>query len=178
MILREATIKYSGVDPDLLKHNSNKRICCSCDQCGRVRWLNYHNYRDLCKSCSHSGKVTIKCDYCGKLKKVQPSYKHEHNFCSYKCKGSWQSENLIGKDSNNWKGGLSGNRSYVKRECNCIKLNSRFKGSEMHHIMSGVVIYILCDIHNRKYGILHSLKNNKNMDIINKITFNFLMGDY
>lgn len=31
MILKQATIKYTGYDPDELSHGSHKRICGSCD---------------------------------------------------------------------------------------------------------------------------------------------------
>ena len=57
MILREATIRFAGYDSDELKLKSAKRICCSCDNCGRVRWSPKQGYRDLCGSCSQSGKV-------------------------------------------------------------------------------------------------------------------------
>ena len=53
MIHREATIKYKGYDPNDLKPKSNKRVCCVCDKCGRVRWCRFDSYRDLCNSCSH-----------------------------------------------------------------------------------------------------------------------------
>ena len=56
MILREATIKYSGNDPDELKPKSRKRICISCDECGRVRWLPKQGYHNLCGSCAKKGK--------------------------------------------------------------------------------------------------------------------------
>ena len=55
MILREATIKYKGYDPEDLTLQSNKRICMACDNCGRVRWCKFYSYRDLCNSCSHKG---------------------------------------------------------------------------------------------------------------------------
>ena len=56
MILREATIQYAGYDPSILKPKSNKRICCSCDNCGRIRWVNYYQYKLLCKLCSNKQK--------------------------------------------------------------------------------------------------------------------------
>ena len=56
MILREATIRYSGNDPNLLKPKSNKRICISCDKCGRVRWGVKSRCKLLCKSCSNKIK--------------------------------------------------------------------------------------------------------------------------
>ena len=52
MILRQATIKYKGYDPDELKPQSHKRICKSCDQCGRVGWVPKSGYKDICHPCS------------------------------------------------------------------------------------------------------------------------------
>ena len=56
MILIQATIKYKGYDPDDLSHQSNKRICKSCDNCGRVGYIEFHQYKDLCFSCAITGK--------------------------------------------------------------------------------------------------------------------------
>ena len=56
MILRNATIQYKGYDPDDLSYGSAKRICCACNNCGRVRWVIKYQYRDLCLICSSIGK--------------------------------------------------------------------------------------------------------------------------
>ena len=56
MILRDATIKYKGYDPNDLSKGSSKRVCISCDKCGRVKYIRFYQYRDLCLSCSKSGK--------------------------------------------------------------------------------------------------------------------------
>ena len=56
MILRNATIQYKGYNPDDLSKGSNKRICVSCDQCGRVKYSSKNAYRDLCKLCSNKIK--------------------------------------------------------------------------------------------------------------------------
>lgn len=52
MILREATIKYAGYDPNNLTSSSAKRVCCVCDECGRVRWAGKAWYNDLCHKCA------------------------------------------------------------------------------------------------------------------------------
>ena len=52
----------------------------------------------------------------------------------------------------------------------CIKLNQRFEGSEGHHIMSGVIIYMPHNIHR---SIKHSMKTGKNMKEINKLALNY-----
>lgn len=55
MILKQATIKYSDNDSDLLKPKSKIRICVSYDECRRVRWIRNDSYRNLCGSCSQTG---------------------------------------------------------------------------------------------------------------------------
>ena len=55
MILRQATIKYKGYDPNELKPKSHKRICCTCDGCDRVRWIGFYQYKDLCAGCCKIG---------------------------------------------------------------------------------------------------------------------------
>ena len=125
MILREATIQYKGYDPYTLSHGSGKKICCSCDNCGRVRWVRKQSYHKLCHKCSikrgneHSlykihkigkdalawkgGEITLVCKQCGNEYQSAPSLNRK--FCSRKCRGKWVSENLIGENSLNWKGG-------------------------------------------------------------------------
>lgn len=252
MILREATIKYKGYNPDDLKPKSKKRVCVTCDMCGRVRWqpmVNSHS--SLCRSCSKKGDknpqygligklsfnygkhlsdehkdkiskgnmnkivssetrlkrsgsnnwnyqgglITKICEICGdefKVKRCQS----DQRFCSQKCMQKWQSENLVGENNSfyghkhsdeyklnhsinelgklnpNWKGGCD--RSHVKPKNQCIQLNVKFKGSEFHHIMSGVGIYIPKNIHR---SIWHDLKNRLRITEINKLAFNYLMGD-
>ena len=60
MILIQATIRYKGYDPEDLKPKSRKRVCCSCDSCGRVRWVAKQGYRDLCGSCALNGRKLSK----------------------------------------------------------------------------------------------------------------------
>ena len=121
MILREATILYKGYDPDDLTPKSHKRICVSCDKCGRVKWIPYQSYNkakysNLCFTCVQKkinrlsknnsnwkgGKITIKCDYCGELKDIYFSNKHDHNFCNQKCHYKWNSENLVRESSSQY----------------------------------------------------------------------------
>lgn len=67
------------------------------------------------------------------------------------------------------------NRNHVLSESKCIKINQRFKGSEMHHIMSGIVIYIPKYLHQ---SIRHNMKTGKNMLEINKLAMSYLVGEY
>ena len=49
------------------------------------------------------GKIKIKCDICGVEKEVYPSrIRSEHFFCSRKCKGQWQSKNMVGENAPNY----------------------------------------------------------------------------
>lgn len=52
MINRKATIRWKGYDPDDLSFKSNKKICCICDGCGKVRWVPKYAYNDLCLQCA------------------------------------------------------------------------------------------------------------------------------
>ena len=203
MILRESTIKYSGRDPDKLKPKSHVRICVSCNECGRVRWVSKDSYRDLCQSCTkigknnpfygkhHSDESKIKIgdaergklnhNY-GKHGKDTTHFGRKH---SQETKDKW-SKNRSGKGNNmygshrigenapNWKGGISGNREHVKHIRDCIKLNTKFKGSNAHHIMSGVIIYIPKNIHKL---IWHNMKSGQGMKEINKLAINYLIGE-
>ena len=60
VILKQATIKYKGYDPEDLKDKSNLRICCSCDMCGRVSYKPKQGYRNLCSSCATKNRPPIK----------------------------------------------------------------------------------------------------------------------
>ena len=76
MILIKATIKYAGYNPDDLSPKSHKRICRSCDICGRVRWISKSKYNSICLLCSSKsgknsqnykrGKIIKICKYCKK----------------------------------------------------------------------------------------------------------------
>jgi hypothetical protein len=97
MILRDATIKYSGKDPDLLTKGSGIRVCCSCDnpECKNpIRWLPKQSYRDLCKSCSHIGNIRsdeTKLKISKSMKGINVGNKNP----------MW---GKFGKESPNWKG--------------------------------------------------------------------------
>ena len=59
MILRQATIKYKGYDPDNLSHASEKRVCVSCEnpECKNpIRYVRFNHYTNLCRSCTQKGK--------------------------------------------------------------------------------------------------------------------------
>ena len=147
MILRNATIKYKGYDPYTLSKGSNKRICVSCDQCGKVRWLPYYAYRDICSLCSHNSKninknskITKICIQCYKKFIIYPTFKNQ-KFCSQKCYGIYKSENFNGELNSNWKGGditlvckQCGEKFKVELSRNDAKFCSRECMGEWHSI--------------------------------------------
>lgn len=95
VILRQATIKYKGYDSDSLTKGSHKRVCVSCDECGRVRWVRFQDYRDLCLSCARLGNKN--------------SFYGKHHSNESKKKISEAREGKVGLSGNknpNWKGGF------------------------------------------------------------------------
>lgn len=191
MILREATIKYKGYDPKDLKSKSNKRICCSCDECGRVKWVRCDAYHDLCNKCSgHKRKGILRSDEL-KIKVSLGLKKYYNKNPQKKGKNSplygkkygketkkKQHDAKIGKTgeyANAWKGGISNDRSHLLLESQCIKLNQRFNNSEFHHLTRSYGVYIPKELHNHLY---HNLKNGKNMKEINILAIQFINGGY
>ena len=78
MILREATIKYKGYDPDELSKGSEKRVCKTCDICGRVGYVSFNHYRNLCRNCKMKSSETRKKmsdNHANVFGKNNPNYK-------------------------------------------------------------------------------------------------------
>jgi hypothetical protein len=191
MILREATIKYKGYDPNLLSKGSNKRVCCSCAACGRIRYMSYSKYvkyMPLCRSCSKMGNKNPqyglpKSDET-KLK-LSNAFKGENNpnygkICSEKTKQKIKNNHarLSGELNPNWKGGSkeSRKRTYAKKKnFKYIPLNNPFPGCEGHHINKELVIHIPKELHRHLY---HNVFNNQNMYEINMLTLQYLKGEF
>jgi hypothetical protein len=203
MILRNATIKYKGYDPSTLSKGSHKRICVSCDICGRVRWQRIYAVRSLCKSCSHSGENNSQYGMTGELspnfgkefseehkrkiglghknKKVSIETRKKIYKASKSRKHTEETKRKISKNhpdqrgllNHNWKGGISGNREHVLPINQCLQINKRFKDSNAHHISSDVVVYIPKELHQH---IKHSLKNGKNMYEMNMLSLQYIRG--
>ena len=51
MINREATIRWKGYDPDMLKPWSKRRVWCVCDVCRRGKWVRFDGNVDVCRDC-------------------------------------------------------------------------------------------------------------------------------
>ena len=187
MILREATIKYSGNDPNTLSKGSAKRICCSCDGCGRVRWSTKLAYRDLCVLCGHkhvnkgknnpfygkhhSDKSKIKMSESSpKASGKNHSMFGKHHSEETRLK---MSKLQLGKLNHGWKGGFNKKRSYLIAISRCLHINERFEGSHAHHIAADVIVFIPRDLH---YHINHSLKDGKGMYEMNMLALQFING--
>ncbi len=206
MILIEATIKYKGYDPNTLSKGSGKRICCSCDECGRVRWIGFKSYKNLCGKCAHADMSGENNPFYGKCHTEENKKKHSEcmkdryngknnpNYGNHKLNGKNNpmyglkgkdhpasqtigelnpSYGKFGKNSPAWKGGFDWSRPWVLPIKSCIQLNQRFKGSEGHHIMNSVVIFMPKDLHK---SICHSFKSGKNMNKINELALQYLEG--
>ena len=119
MILRNATIKYKGYDPSNLKSQSNKRICCSCDECGRVRWIPKQSYRNLCKSCCQKGHQNNLGKQFSKKSKKNMSNAHIGKYISLKTriKMSCSRHNISIKDFN----------EFLTEQKYCYKFNNQLK---------------------------------------------------
>lgn len=72
---------------------SNKAAV-SCNRCGKVMylapWQVARSDVHYCSKACHNPPTTIRCEHCGKEKRVPPSAIKEHNFCSRKCCRAWQ----------------------------------------------------------------------------------------
>lgn len=190
MILYEATIKYKGYYVDRLHERSSKRICCSCDKCGRVRYVRKSDYRDLCQSCKQKNRILSE-ETKQKISKSSPNrsgknnpmygkdrsgnrapFYNKHHTLESRIKNSCSSQEINIKDFN---GFVHNVRDHVLPINQCTQLNKRFFKSEGHHILSNVVIFIPKDLHR---SIYHNMRNGKGMNEINKLTIDYLVGDF
>lgn len=80
-------------------------------------------------------------------------------------------------DLGEWTGFVDNGRNHLIPTALCLHLNPKFEGCEGHHIMSGVVINLPIDLH---MSIRHRTptenRKGKNMEKINTIALNYLLG--
>lgn len=80
-----------------------------CSQCG-IEFIPAKKSTKFCSyKCSgeaRDGKITLKCDYCGKEYIKNKCHITKNNFCSKKCHGKWASINNVGEHSPRWNGGI------------------------------------------------------------------------
>ena len=70
-------------------------------------------------------------------------------------------------------GFIGNDRSHVKPIVQCVQMNKRFKGSDAHHIMPSIVIFIPSELHQH---IPHNLKTGYNMGEMNILALQFING--
>ena len=84
---------------------------------------------------------------------------------------------LFGENNPTYRGGRRATRERIeekRRGFGFIPLNDWLPGSEGHHINKYHVIYIPKEMHR---SIYHSIIQNINMDKINKLAIDFMLGD-
>lgn len=140
MILEQETFDEYGYYPHELAPQSHKPILAICDDCGKPRATSKHNYRLLCPSCStrkannpnwKGGLVTFRCAYCGKEKKIPPSWirKGAGKYCSHSCKGKAQEGVSTGQ--------------YVTEETR-KKLREARRHQKIHHTKPELIFEEIC----------------------------------
>lgn len=144
---------------DLKKYYDNKEI---------TKYYNKKYYKDA-----------IKIYEKGKTKRYYDQYNKTHKISNIADSKSEESKILRfcirqGIERNEFTGFYNKVRDYVLLEYQCIQLNQRFIGSEGHHILTGVIIYIPKYIHRSVY---HNMKNGKGMKEINKLALNYLINN-
>ena len=92
-------------------------------------------------------------------------------------RGKKHSATSQGISIDKWNGYTDKSQPHLVPKANCIHLNPIFHGCNQHHIMSGVIINIPCNIHN---DIYHRMPKDgiggKNMKEINEIAMEYLLG--
>ena len=97
MILKNATILYKGYDPLELTKGSNKRVCVSCNECGRVRYVPMYAYRDLCVNCGNNTK-----NHCESISsRAKERFENKENHPLFGKRHSDESKQLMSDNSNN-----------------------------------------------------------------------------
>lgn len=135
MIDEEETFRRFGYYSEDLTPKSNKKIVARCDDCGKIRELKKEDYRDLCQSCSSSGKrhhlygkfhsdetkEKMRLSHLNRFEgKNHPSYgPHRSEETRFKMSKSHIGI-FVGEKAPAWKGGIS-------FEPYCIKFNNEFK---------------------------------------------------
>ena len=146
---RIQTIKKFGYDPVDLSEKSGRKVIVICQECGKSRITTKHDYRDICRLCTYKNEEIQIIKSC-----IKQGISRE-DFSGF-----------IGRHPE---------RDYVLSSELCIQLNTKFKGSEFHHIMSGVGVYIPKYMN---HDIPHNMKTGKNMMEINKLTIDYLRGEF
>jgi len=97
--------KKHGKDPEWTTYE--------CEGCG-VQVGHYSGANDrasqFCRGCYQDDRsadtIDVKCKTCGAVEWV-PKYLDDRRFCSPDCRAEWVSEEMVGENHPNWKGGKS-----------------------------------------------------------------------
>ena len=117
------------------------------------------------------GLDTIVCESCGETFRAFPSRKQR--FCSTPCSGEWMSEVFSGENSPNWTGGYDKSRPYLTPVHACKHINERFPGSDGHHVLKDLVVFVPSELHKH---IKHDITTGENMGEINALAIQFING--
>ena len=112
-------------NPNAGEHNGNwgdEKSIAVCETCSST-FSYYPSNKEgtYCPDCVESAKGllpdnpqkkeprnTVECGHCGEKKQVLPSEEEDNKrgfFCNMNCYGQWLSENVVGSDHHQWKGG-------------------------------------------------------------------------
>ena len=160
--------KYCGEDMELPPHESEKIFCCY--DC-KYQW--YSENKSGENSPLWIERTTKLCKYCGE-EMLLPPWDEQRTFCSRECMGRWLSENNCGENNPCWTGGMDAQQRR-RRGLGYEPLNDKFPGSDGHHITETLVIHIPKELHQH---VGHNLRSGKNMNVINKLAFQYLFGCY
>ena len=178
MIDEKKTHEKFGYYSSDLSTKSGKKIVCICNECGKERIIFKHGYRDLCISCSRSGKnhpMHGKHHSTDSREKMSKSKMGANNPMFGK-RGYWFG--ITDENSPHYIDGKWIERSDAKRRgfpklehFLGNKYNDKYK-MVSHHFNEKIIIYIPERLH-QKYR--HNLKTGKGMLKINKLAFKFLL---
>jgi 5-methylcytosine-specific restriction endonuclease McrA len=106
--------KYCSNNCQIIEQAKTKTKKINCNFCNKemvrainkIRKTNFCNIK--CNSEYSKKRIEVKCDCCLKSFEKKENQLHtKKNFCSRKCMGNWQSKNLTGESSYNYKNGIS-----------------------------------------------------------------------
>jgi len=95
-------------------YRKKQKVFTRCPACGKEFYAKpYRRKRAGAVACSPEcrmvilgwGSQIVACDWCGKEFSRKNTQINKHNFCSRKCMGKWQSQNLTGENHPSWRGG-------------------------------------------------------------------------
>lgn len=98
---------YCGKEKEMHQSRAKAYKKKFCDDVCRGKWMSENSSGE--NNHRWTGKVKVKCEWCGKEKEVFPSQQkaYTNHFCDGACYGSWRGKNVVGENNPNWKDGVS-----------------------------------------------------------------------